>query len=396
MPDFVPGRRTDPTIVTASRGPENITSGRVVADMLDKIYLIQPQSAPLTVITRETRDKRKVTNYQFKWMEKDVYPRSLELAADSIVGDLVLDVLAGQGVRAAAEYVLLNTRTREHVLVVSIATDAITVIRGIGGSTADMVAGDQLVITAGVYPDGADIGILKSIAEAEYFNYTEVLRRPFGFTGRDLAIDLYGGKDRNTESRWNAVEHAKDIEYRFLFGRRDSRTGTNNHIQSFTGGLEYWVNDNVWDVTGVALTERAFIEFAEEAMRWGPGGYQNGNSQKVLFHSARWGTEINGWFGDRVEMSTNDKLGGLAIGKILTPHGTIRLVHDPIFDEFHPDMAMLLDMGNIRYAYLQGRDTKLLEGRQGNGIDGVQLEYLTDCGLEVKDSLSHAILKGLS
>src|SRR5688572_12520386 len=239
MGSFVPGTRANPTLVTGTRGPENITEGRVIADMSDDIYMVQPSAAPLTVLTSRTRKKREVHNRKYDWMEKDKYPRSMELAADSIVGDLVLDFVAGQGARAAAEYVLLNTRTREHVLVVSIATDAVTVVRGIGGSEADMVTGDQLVITRAVYPDGADIGILKSIEDTEFFNYTEIIRRPFGFTGRDLAMDYYGGKDKTTETRWNAVEHTKDIEYAFLFGRRHTRTGTNNHEQTFTGGLEY-------------------------------------------------------------------------------------------------------------------------------------------------------------
>jgi hypothetical protein len=396
MGSFVPGQRAAATLVTGSRGPENIIEGRLVAQMDDDILLYQPKAAPLTVLTARTRRKRRVGNREFKWMEKDMYPRSLELSTDSIVGDTVIDVLAGQGVRAKAEDVLLNTRTRESVLVSSIATDAVTVVRGIGGAEVDMVAGDQLVITRAVYPDGADIGTLKSIADTEFYNFTENIRRAFGFTGRDLATELYGGSDEMTETKWQAIEHSKDIEYAFLFGRRHTRTGANNHEQTFTGGAEYFVSDNVWDVSGVALSERAFTEFAEEAMRWGPGGYLHGNSTKVLFHSSRWGTELNSWYGDRVEYRPQDQIVGLSIGSIQTPHGIVRLVHDPLLDEYHPDMAMLLDLGNIRYAYMKGRDTRLLDNRQGNGIDGEQFEFHTDCGAEFKDSLSHAILKGLA
>jgi hypothetical protein len=396
MGSFVPGRRADATLVTGSRGPENITSGRVVAQMDEDILLYQPTSSPLTVLTGKTRRKKPVANRTWSWMEKDTYPRALELSADSIVGDTVIDLLAGQGVRAKAEDVLLNTRTRESMLVVSIATDAVTVIRGIGGSEVDMVSGDQLVITRAVYPDGADIGTLKSIKDTEFSNFTENIRRPFGFTGRDIVTELYGGNDVMTETKWQAIEHAKDIEYAFLFGRKLNRTGSNNHEQTFTGGLEYWITDNVWDVSGVALSELAFTEFAEEAMRWGPGGFLNGKSSKILFHSARWGTEMNAWYGDRVEYRPQDQVVGLSIASVQTPHGLIRMIHDPIFDEFHPDMAMLLDLANIRYVYMKGRDTRLLENRQGNGIDGEQYEFHTDCGVEVKDTLSHAILKGLA
>lgn len=396
MASLVPGVRPVPTLVSGDRGPENVSSERVIADMDDDLLMYMPSAAPLTVLTAKTRKKRVTTQYRFDWMEKDQYPRALELSADSVVADVTLDVVAGQGARAAANYVLLNTRTRESVLVSSIATDTLTVVRAIGGTEVDMLTGDQLVITRAVYPDGADIGTLKSIKEAPYYNYTEIIRRPFGFTGRDLQTDLYGGRDKLTETKWNAIEHAKDIEYAFLFGRRHTRTGTNNHLQTFTGGLEYWITSNRWDVSGITLTERAFVEALEETMKWGRGGYLSGSASKMLFASSRWLTEIEMWAKDRIQYRPLDKVQGLSVAEYVSSHGKVNIVRDPILDEYHPDMAFLVDMNHVRYAYLQGRDTKLLDKRQGNGVDGMEYEYLTDCGVQVEDESSHAIFTGLA
>jgi hypothetical protein len=397
MPDFAPVPRAAPTMVAGLRGPENVGSQRIIADMADEITYWMPSAAPLVTLTSRVRDKRKATQYRYDWMQMDQYPRAVTLAVDSAVGDTILDVEAGQGARIAKRYVLMNTRTREQVLVTATpAADAITVVRGIGGGEADMVIGDTLLWMRPVYPDGSDIGDLKSTAEAAYFNYTEIQRHPFGWTGRDLNTDLYGGSDRMNETKKWGIEHLKSIEYAFLFGKRHSRTGDNNHLETYTGGLEYWITSNVWDVSGLTLTERVFVEVLEDVMRWGDGGNLKGSGTKYLFASSRWITEIEFWAKDKIQYRALEKVQGLTVGEYVSSHGRVMVVKDAILDEHHPDMAFLLDLNHIRYVYHQGRDTKLLEGRQGNGLDGIQVEYFTDCGVEVRLEDSHAIFKGLA
>ena len=39
-------------------------------------------------------------------------------------------------------------------------------------------------------------------------------------------------------------------------------------------------------------------------------------------------------------------------------------------------------------------DTQLLKDRQGNGVDGVIDEYLTEAGLEILQEKTHAIITG--
>ena len=71
------------------------------------------------------------------------------------------------------------------------------------------------------------------------------------------------------------------------------------------------------------------------------------------------------------------------------------LVNTPALDYNHPDMAFLIDLNHVRYTYHQGRDTKLLKGREDNSADARKEEYLADIGLEVQLEGSHAILKGI-
>ena len=55
---------------------------------------------------------------------------------------------------------------------------------------------------------------------------------------------------------------------------------------------------------------------------------------------------------------------------------------------------IIVDFPYLRYRYLEGRDTELLENRQGNGVDGVIHEYRTECGLELLQDRVHAIVRG--
>ena len=364
--------------------------------MQDEILLYQPEATPLLTLTGKMRKKREAVNARFEWLEKDEYPRSLEVTAAADSDDTAISVVAGQDARVFTGAVVINLRTGENILVNATPTSGSlgTVVRGIGGGAADIVIGDKLLYAFNAYEDGAGLGALKSIQEFNEYNYTQIIRTPFGFTGRDLVTELYGGRDEMTETKWQAIEHKKSIEYAMAFGKRETRTGT--HQQTFTKGIDNFVVSNRWNVEGVSLTERSFVDFLEVAMKWGKGGNQNGSGTKYLLASSRWLTEINSWVGDRLRYKPIDDSIGFAAQEFNSPHGNVELLRWPLLDYFHPDRAFLLDFNHIRYAYLRARDTKLYVDRQANDIDGKTNEYLSDCGVQVNFEHSHSALFGLA
>jgi hypothetical protein len=396
MAEFNPNARTAPTAITTSmRGPESQNTARVVVDMEDQILLYQPEATPLMTLTAKMRKKRKAVNPRFDWLEKDEYPRGITLSAAVDQDDTSLTAAsATEAVYAVAGNVLVNTRTGENVLVTTTpTTTAIVVTRGIGGGNADMDIGDTLLIAFNSQEDGAGLADERSIQEFNYFNFTQIIRTPFGFTGRDLQTELYGGRDEMTETKWQAIEHKKSIEYALAFGKRHTMTGT--HQRTFTNGLDNAILTNRWNVEGVSLTERSFVEFLEVAMKWGKGGNQNGSGTKYLLASSAWLTEINGWVGDRLRYKTLDKSIGFEAQVFNSPHGNVNIIRWPLLDYFHPDKAFLLDLNHIRYVYMRGRDTKLLYDRQGNDIDGKTNEYFSDVGAQIDFEHSHSALFGL-
>lgn len=396
MAEFNPNARPTPTLVSGTRGPENQNTARVVVDMEDDILLYQPEATPLLTLTARMRKKREAVNARFEWLEKDEYPRQLEVTAAADSDDTAISVVAGHDARVFLGAVVINLRTGENILVNAAPTSGSlgTVVRGIGGGAADIVVGDKLLYAFNAYEDGAGLGALKSIQEFNEFNYTQIIRTPFGFTGRDLQTELYGGRDEMTETKWQAIEHKKSIEYAMGFGKRELRTPA--HQQTFTRGVDQWLVTNRWNVEGVTLTERAFVDFLEVTMKWGKGGNQNGSGTKYLLCSSRWLTEINGWVGDRLRYKPIDESIGFSAQEFNSPHGNVELIRWPLLDYFHPDRAFLLDLNHIRYVYMRGRDTKLYIDRQANDIDGKTNEYLSDCGVQVNFEHAHAALFGLA
>src|SRR5688572_23391499 len=211
MADFTPNPRALPTGVTGTRGPENVDTARVIADIAEDIYWYMPQAYPFQTLSRKLTGKRTVTQRRFDWFYKDEYPRNLELTAVATAATTTLTVSAATAPFSSTRFMYRNTRTGERVLVTSgAATTAPVVTRGFANSVAqDMEAGDILSYVASVYEDGEGKGTFKSTKEQYDFNYCQIVKTPYGWTGRQLNTDMYGGSDVDTERKAQSIEHAK-------------------------------------------------------------------------------------------------------------------------------------------------------------------------------------------
>lgn len=398
MSDFAAQQRGEPTFVTGYRGPEDQLSNRVVIDMKEQILLYQSEATPFLTLTGRIKGNRVAKNFKFEWLEKDFKPRRVTVSGSQTDVATSITVITGDGSKVASNDFLQNTRTGEILLVTTIATDTLSVIvRAIGGTGVAMNDGDVLVILGSSYPDNSQLGTPKSVQEYANFNYTQIFRKPFAFTGRDLVTELYGGDDKMTETKWQAMEHKKDIEYAMFFGKRHVIAGAGGVKQrTFTGGLDWALNTNAWNVSGVSLNKRVFDEFLEEGLRWGKGGTYFGAGTKYLLASSRWITEINSFVNNQLQYRILDKQIGFKAMEYVSPHGTVMLVRSPLLDAFHADRAYLVDLNHIDYVTLRKRNTKLLDNREENDRDGEAYEFFTDCGLQVSEEFAHSKLFGIS
>lgn len=393
---FQPNARTAPTMVTDQRDYINTTSQRIKADVKDRIAFWEPEAAPLTVFTKRVKGRtRNVSQYSYDILEKEAQPRLVTVSGAQTSGDVSIELSAGLGSRISKYALLRNQRTSEVVWVSAVSTDTLTVTRAIGGAAQAMNDGDTLDLLGSAYEDGSNKGTLKSIKETREYNLTQIVRRPFGFTGRQQVTGLYGGKDPVTERKWQAIEHRKDIEKLMFFGKRHDTTGPNSRQLSFMGGADFFIRSNRWNLGGVEPTERQFIEWLEYAMRYGQGGNVDGPGEKLLFASPRWQTIIENFGRDKVRYTQGETTLGLKVGTYECVHGRLKIIRQPIFTGNDAQFAFMVDPNHVRYVHLEDRDTKLVENIQANDVDGYEEEYITDCGAEWEIEGSHAVLYGI-
>lgn len=394
--EFQRVERDVPDVLDDIRDPNSTLAARIVVDMSDEIHLYDPNAAPFVTFTKEFRDKREATQYRYDTMEKEPMPRAMVTTAAATSGATTVVVTEGHWERTRAFDLLLNLRTREVLAVgATPTTTSVTVVRQIGSSAgAAIEAGDTLLIISNAHEDGARSGDIKTVAETSDFNYTQIVRRKYGWSGRQAKTKMYGGSDIETERRWQGIEHEKEIEYALLFGRRHSRTGANGRLITSTGGVESFLRSLVWDLDGLPLLERSWIEFLEEGMRYGDGGFQNGNSTKYFICGSRLITIINGWAQDRLQYEVMDDVIGFKAMKYQSPHGDVFILKSAILDEYHPDYGFLIDFNHIRYAYHTGRDTVLVKNREENDSDSMEEEWISDVGLDMELEGSCALIRG--
>jgi hypothetical protein len=93
-----------------------------------------------------------------------------------------------------------------------------------------------------------------------------------------------------------------------------------------------------------------------------------------------------------------DNAYGVSLSRYTTYAGDLLVYMHPMFRQI-PNMdqeMVVLDMNEIKYRYMQGRDTQLIRDIQTPDFDGVKHMYQTECGLEMTQAKVHHRIKGWS
>jgi len=95
---------------------------------------------------------------------------------------------------------------------------------------------------------------------------------------------------------------------------------------------------------------------------------------------------------------------GMNVNRLVTPFGTLVLRMHRLFN-LVPDGSdynglassmAIMDMNNLRYCHLRGRDTKYEANQQDRGDDAFESGYITEAGLELHHPESHYVIHGLN
>lgn len=375
----------------ATAATQGILAAKRKIDMSDRILLLEPSAAPLTVLLSKL-DKQSVFNSHFKILKDELRPvvDAINSSSGYTASDTTLKVDTDEVF--TVKDIVLNTRTDEvYRVTAKSATDStITVTRSWGATAkAAIVDNDPLVVLGDSQEEGAAIGTPVSVLATSASNYTQIFRTIFGVTGTLEAQDLYGGDDLAYQARKFGIEHLRKINLSLWFGEKGINTAGGTPIRT-TGGIHEWIDTNVTNVAG-GLTALEMESFLRSVFRYGE------STTRGMIMSREALSSISMLALNHVEMMGGDDTYGIAIRKWRSPHGDVNFMVENLFSDaaYLKERAYLLDMSQLGYRFLNGRDTYLRTNVQAPGDDARKDEYLTECGLQRGQEKSSGLLKGI-
>ena len=376
--------------ITGAMTTTNVLSDQLAIDLGDRISLLEPSAQPLAVFTRRANKKRTVAT-KFSWLEDQSKPRFDTQAGGAT--NVATTVAVTNGAYFQQWDQVLNTRTGEQFRVDAVAGNNLTVTRGIGSTGTAMLNGDELYIIGTAQPENDTSKPARSDIPSKVTNNTQIFRTPFEISGSLQASSFQASPDEwPRQARLKGIEHAKDLELSFLFGRKSATTPGATEDRT-TGGILSFITTNQTDAGG-DLSEAEFNAFMLQVMRYG-------SDSKLAMASGVGISALNKFPASKQQTRNDETTYGMNVTRYTSPFGSLNLVYHRMLEGTkYGGYIIVVDMEQAAYRYLANdsvsRDTKVLPNRQPNDQDGRKDEYLSEVGLQFGLQRTHGVLTGVT
>lgn len=405
-------------IISGSRGTGNeaglpsassIAPLRKVLDVSEKIHLLDNDNNPLVIFAKKA-GKKSCHSPIFRWQEDRFEPKSVTFTTAALaalddgttaafslpageenyatVGDLL--ILPGSAGVSPNQY-------DEVMLVTAVAANGLdlTVVRNFGARSAAWAGTPALTqetgyLTGTAFEEGSSAAVAKSTKVQFKSNLTEIFKDTFAVTGTEDATELYGGPDRPRLRKKKAMKHMRDIERAMIVGQQKEDVTTGSYPRRAMGGALSFIQTNVTDVGGT-INYQTWVDFAASVFRYGD------SKTRLLLCSAEVISAIDLMSHNEYFTMSAETVHGVAVKRIMTSHGDFLVVRHKQFNEMGlAGYAIALDMQDVRYRFLNGRDTMFEPDIQQPGDDILKDQYLTECSLEFPLEERSGVLKGVT
>ncbi len=366
--------------------------------------------APLTQLTAAMRSA--VTDDPiYNWFEKSTQTRRLRIT--SAINNAVTTLVFSGG-NASSLYpglLLYSEETGEVMRVATITSDTqIEVTRGFAGSTAAAIAisnavNPHVIVIGSAFEENSLPPTPVGFDPTTESNYCQIFRGTYGMSKTAENTNTRTG-DEMAENKRDCLENfTMDMERAFFFGRK-SLTSLNGRPLRTTGGIIPAIQaqgNNVLAAPSNTLTLATLEQWSEQIFAYG-------SEEKMAFTGTRFITAINTLI--RKNAQANFTIGpvvkeyGMNVRRLELPHGILVLKQHPLFAVQGQvasatwvgmtGSAVVLDMGDIRYRYLKGRDVTHQKDMETPGQDGKLNGFIAECGLELTHGKKHFMLTNVN
>lgn len=351
-----------------------------ISSALDKL---SPTDTPLLLRIGKDSLRDPCVAVKHEWLEDDVRGTT-SLVTDNplLVGAATLNVTTGDGTKFRNRDIL--KLEDELVLVTAVATDALTITRGFGGSTAAQHAQNVVVtLIAPALIQASDTLGARTTTKTGKYNYTQIFEEEVVVSATMQATKKYTRQNDPEYQIGNQLEIiGVNMERTLLFGRKVQAAAATAGAMD---GIRVVISTNVYNKAGAALTQ-AHLEDAMQDI-WTAGG-----SPKLMVVNATQQRRINTFLDGYRETDYSDEVLGTAVRRYKTNFGSV----DIMLDRHMPtDEVLILDTEKIGFGPLEGRALSTMKlPPKSKEYDTWQIsgEYTAEVRLEK----AHARIYGLA
>lgn len=287
------------------------------------------------------------TAVEHKWMEDSLNSNTATGAEALDSSETTFDVATGHGVRfrVGTLFKIDYAGLTEVMQVTAISTDALTIVRGYGSTTAEDASAAGVTPTIKIISnpsqEGQDAPDDESKTRTQVSNYTQIFQKGIRVSHTMRSVLQAGVADEYTyQVARRLMEIMRELDSTIINGIKSASGGSDTVYRSMGGIIEFASQSGGnTDSTSEALLICVVNDMAKQI--WDDGGYPN-----FILVGGKQKRAISG-FDQSARRSVYDvTVAGYMVDKIITDLGFIL---DVIVDPWMPDdVAIVGDLGKCR------------------------------------------------
>ena len=420
------------------RGTDDWVSGQRPENWREQILYLYPNGmAPLTAIL-SMMGSESVDDPRFHWWTQEQSAVGGAVTGIFTLPDLSVAYTSG-GVAGDVIYIQITTtlanRVREgHQILLRDASDyrvdvtgkvtgvtrgtvisvlAVRLLEADDNSPAhDLSDCDTFKIIGNINPEGGEMPDAIALNPVQVYNVTQIFRTPLSMTRTALKTKLRTPEQRQ-KAKAEALEmHSWEMELAFLWGILTENIGDNGKPERTTRGVINFIRQYA-----PANCDDFTLNATYAGQTWATGGeiwfknileqiFRYGASDKLCLCGSGFllGIDALAMTGGQVNLQPAQKVYGMQIREWITPFGSIQMKTHPLFshDATTRNMGVILEPKELTYKYIDdttfyGENDKKDHsfGYGQRRVDGINEEFLTECGLEFGLPQKCAVLNGV-
>lgn len=401
--------------VTTNKGlvttADPLADDRVVSMRREVADLDKSTTQFFTMLDRISTEEAK--SFKEEWLMDEYLPTNLSLAASVPTAGTpatAWSLASGEGGHVKVGDLLKVIQTGEVVRITTVSSDSITVTRSVGTVAAATAASGTslggILLIGGSAEQGQEMPTAIVTELTTDYNYTQIVRNSYRFTGTAQWIEWYSGPQLARARMKVGVDHKRQIENVLWHGARDYSSGSTGPLHTAGGILEYLAGGDSNEYTPNGdLTETELQDFLR-------GALQYGTDKKVFFCAPKVAQVIGQLMDDDwVQAPPGTTTYGVNVDALISAAWAGFRVPVVVKGEWNRfgtgtgnhlgSMGVMVDMGHVALKWagndVQGsRKVSLRKDRQAPSADEQAEEYLSEFTLCVLQPETHSLITGIT